>query len=84
MIEQVMSFDYDAVTQKKRKAFVRRIDIKLDGYRTMLEMIKEFLAKPLDAVVENSKCYRWWSTQITDGSFITLSIANLQRQVLSV
>ena len=59
--EQVMSFDNDEAMQKKWKAFVRKIDIKIDDYSTVLKTIKVFLTKPFTAVVGGKEFTPKWS-----------------------
>jgi len=41
--EQVMSFDEDTAMQKKWKAFVRKIDTKMDDFGTVLKTIKNLV-----------------------------------------
>jgi predicted nucleotidyltransferase component of viral defense system len=62
--EQVMSFDDDAAMQKKWKAFCRKIDVKTDDYSTVLRTIKEFLAEPFTAAVEEKAFVEKWSASI--------------------
>ena len=59
--EQVMGFDRDGSMQKKRKAFVRKIDTKTDDYSTVLKTIKIFLTKPFAATFENKEFIQQWS-----------------------
>lgn len=59
--EQVMSFDNDEAMQKKWKAFVRKIDIKIDDYSTVLKTIKVFLTKPFTAAVGGKEFTPKWS-----------------------
>lgn len=58
--EQVMGFDSDMAMQKKWKAFVRKIDTKIDDYSTVLKTIKTFLTKPFTAAVENKDFTKQW------------------------
>ena len=59
--EQVMGFDSDVSMQKKWKAFVRKIDTKMDDYSTVLKTIKTFLTKPFMATFENKEFIQQWS-----------------------
>lgn len=61
--EQVMAFAENDAMQKKWKAFIRKIDTKIDDYNMVLRTIKAFLAKPFYAVVKNSKHNEQWSAQ---------------------
>lgn len=58
--EQVMGFDDDATMQKKWKAFVRKIDTKIDDYSTVLKTIKTFLTRPFTAAVESKEFTEQW------------------------
>lgn len=51
--DQVMSFDSDDGMQKKWKAFTRKIGTETDDFTTVLNTIKEFLAEPFAAAVED-------------------------------
>ena len=59
--EQVMAFDSDEAMQKKWKAFVRKIDAKMDDYSTVLKTIKTFLIKPFTAAVVCKEFNEKWS-----------------------
>ena len=59
--EQVMGFDNDVAMQKKWKAFVRKINTKTDNYSTVLKTIKNFLAQPFAAAMENKPFTECWS-----------------------
>lgn len=59
--EQVMGFDDDTAMQKKWKAFVRKIDTKIDNYSTVLKTIKTFLGKPFVAAIEGKNFTEQWS-----------------------
>ena len=61
--EHVLTFGNDDAMQKKWKAFIRKIDTKIDDYNMVLRTIKAFLAKPFYAVVKNSKHNEQWSAQ---------------------
>lgn len=61
--EQVMNFDDDAAMQKKRKAFIRKIDTKTDNYSTVLKTIQAFLTKPFTAAVEDRVFTGSWIAQ---------------------
>lgn len=56
-----MDFGSDAEMQKKWKAFCRKIDAKEDDFSTVLETIKEFLAKPFAAAVQAVEYSGYWS-----------------------
>lgn len=58
--EQVMSFDDDAVMQKKWKAFVRKINTKTDDYSTVLKTIRNFLEQPFTAALESKEFTKKW------------------------
>ena len=47
-----MAFDNDEAMQKKWKAFVRKIDTKIDDFSTVLKTIKTFLSEPFIAAME--------------------------------
>lgn len=53
--EQVMAFGSNDAMQKKWKAFCRKIDTKTDDFDTVLRTIREFLAEPYNAAVENKE-----------------------------
>ena len=59
--KQVMSFADDAAMQKKWKAFVRKINTKMDDYGTVLKTIRDFLEQPFTAAVENKTLTEHWS-----------------------
>ena len=50
--EQVMSFDADEGMQKKWKAFAKKINTETDGFSTVLNTIKAFLAEPFASATE--------------------------------
>lgn len=56
-----MGFDGDIAMRKKWKAFVRKIDMKTDDYSTVLKTIKNFLAKPFMATVNEEEFIEKWS-----------------------
>ena len=56
-----MAFAENDAMQKKWKAFTRKIDIKTDDYSTVLKTIKEFLAEPFMAAVENKEFEEKWT-----------------------
>lgn len=56
-----MGFDNDVAMQKKWKAFVRKINTKTDNYSTVLKTIKNFLAQPFAAAMENKPFTECWS-----------------------
>jgi hypothetical protein len=58
--EQISAFDGDDAMQKKWRAFCRKTDIKTDDYRTVLQTIKVFLAKPFAAAVESGSFSDKW------------------------
>ena len=58
--EQVMAFDGDEGMQKKWKAFVRKIDVKMDDYGTVLRTISAFLTKPFKAAVSKNNLSEHW------------------------
>ena len=66
--EQVMTFDNDDAMQKKWKAFIRKIDTKMDDYSTVLKTIKEFLTKPFTAAARGKEFTEKWSA--TNGEWI--------------
>lgn len=59
--EQVMGFDRDGAMQKKWKAFVRKIDTKIDSFETVLRTINTFLAEPFTATIEEKDFIKKWS-----------------------
>lgn len=59
--EQVMGFGDDAAMQKKWKAFVRKIDTKIDSFETVLRTINTFLAEPFTAMIEEKDFIKKWS-----------------------
>ena len=50
--EQVMNFDADEGMQKKWKAFTKKINTETDGFSTVLNTIKAFLAEPFASAME--------------------------------
>lgn len=58
--KQVITFDGDEIMQKKRKAFVRKIDVKTDNYSTVLKTIKAFLEKPFTAAIGGMDFAEQW------------------------
>ncbi len=58
--EQVIGFADDDAMQKKWKAFVRKIDTKIDDYGTVLNTIKAFLANPFTAAIEGKDFSKQW------------------------
>lgn len=59
--EQVMGFGDDTAMQKKWKAFVRKIDTKIDSFETVLRTINTFLAEPFTAMIEEKDFIKKWS-----------------------
>lgn len=59
--EQVMGFDNNAAMQRKWKAFVRKIDTKIDDYSTVLKTIEAFLTKPFTAALEKTEFSEHWN-----------------------
>lgn len=59
--EQVMIFDSDDGMQKKWKAFTRKIDIKTDDFKVVLDTIKGFLTEPFRSAVEGFRYTSQWS-----------------------
>lgn len=58
--EQVMGFGNDEEMQRKWKAFVRKINIKIDDYSTVLKTIKIFLEQPFAAAMEGKTFTKHW------------------------
>ena len=58
---QVIAFDGDDDMQKKWKAFCRKIDIKSNDFKTVLQTIETFLSVPLEATVQKSDFSVKWS-----------------------
>lgn len=59
--EQIMIFDADDGMQKKWKTFTKKINIRTDSFKTILETIKLFLAQPFTAAVEKREYKKRWS-----------------------
>lgn len=59
--KQVMRFADDNAMQKKWNAFVRKINIKMDDYSTVLRTIQHFLEQPFTAAAENKAFTERWS-----------------------
>lgn len=59
--EQVMTFGCDDAMQKKWKAFCRKIDTNTDDFNMVLRTMKEFLAEPYKAAVDNKELSDNWS-----------------------
>ena len=59
--KQIMSFADDSAMQKKWKAFIRKINTKIDDYSTVLKTIQNFLEQPFTAVAENKTFTDRWS-----------------------
>lgn len=58
--EQILMFDKDGGMQKKWKAFIRKIDIKMDEFSVILQSIKEFLCEPYMAVMKGEAFEKQW------------------------
>ena len=61
--ELVTAFDSDEAMQKKWKAFVRKIDTKIDDFSTVLKTIKTFLSEPFIAAMEYKELAKQWSVR---------------------
>lgn len=59
--EQIMTYDADDGMQKKWKSFTRKIDTKTEDFKTVLDTIKDFLAKPFKAAIEGNEYTGRWS-----------------------
>lgn len=59
--EQMLEFDSDDAMQKKWKAFIKKINTKIDDFETVLKTIKLFLVEPFIAAVENKNFDNKWS-----------------------
>ena len=59
--EQVIAFDGDEDMRKKWKAFCRKINMKGDDFKTVLQTIETFLSVPLEAAVQKSDFPMKWS-----------------------
>ncbi len=59
--EQVMTFGSDDAMQKKWKAFVRKIETKIDDFSKVIGVIDLFLAEPIKAAVENTSFTAHWN-----------------------
>lgn len=58
---RVITFADDTNMQKKWKLFIRKIDVKTDGYSVVVDTIKKFLAKPFASAVESTEFNKKWS-----------------------
>lgn len=59
--EQIMTYDADDGMQKKWKAFIKKINTKTDDFKTVLEIIKIFLAEPFKAAIEGLDYTKQWA-----------------------
>ena len=55
-----MTFDSDDGMQKKWKAFMKKIDVKMEEFPTILRSINEFLWEPYIAVIEGCIFEKKW------------------------
>lgn len=58
--KRIMDFDNDSAMQKKWKAFIRKIDVEMDNYSTVLKTINTFLEKPFVAAINGEKYSKQW------------------------
>lgn len=59
--EQMLAFDSDDAMQKKWKAFIKKINTKMDDFETVLKTIKMFLRDPFVVTVEKTDYPKRWS-----------------------
>ena len=59
--EQMLEFDSDDAMQKKWKAFIKKINTKMDDFETVSKTIKLFLAEPFIAMMKNKNFNGQWS-----------------------
>lgn len=59
--EQVMAFDDNEAMQKKWRAFCRKINTKTDNYSIVLQTIKDFLTKPINAAINVTYFDEQWT-----------------------
>lgn len=59
--QQIMTFDSDNGMQKKWKAFTQKIDVKIDGFSTILQDINDFLCEPYTAVMNGHEFEKKWN-----------------------
>ncbi len=58
--EQIMTFDSDDGMQKKWRAFIKKIDVKMDEFPEVLQSIKQFLFEPYKAVMDGKEFEKQW------------------------
>ncbi len=58
--EQMLEFDSDDAMQKKWKAFIKKINTKMDDFKTVLKTMQSFLTEPFTAIVENRNFDSQW------------------------
>ena len=58
--EQIMTFDSDDGMQKKWKAFMKKIDVKMEEFPMILQSINEFLWEPYTAVIKETVFEKHW------------------------
>lgn len=59
--KQIMTYDADDGMQKKWKAFITKINIKTDDFKTVLEKMEIFLAEPFNAAIEGLDYIKQWT-----------------------
>lgn len=61
--EQIMTFDENDGMQKKWKAFIKRIDVEMDEFPTILQRMNEFLLEPYIAVMDEKIFEKRWDVK---------------------
>ena len=59
--QQIMTFASDDGMQKKWKAFTKKIDVKIDGFSTVLHGINVFLCEPYTNVINGHIFEKMWN-----------------------
>lgn len=62
--DQIMTYDADDGMLKKWKAFTKKINMKQDDFKTVLETIKCFLEEPFKSVVKGAVYVEQWYASI--------------------
>lgn len=58
--EEMLEFDKDPGMQKKWQQFIKKKKIEADDYSIVMQVIREFLGKPYEAVLKDSALFMSW------------------------
>lgn len=60
---QIMTFNENDGMKKKWNAFVKKIDVKMEDFETVLHLIKNFLEEPFVCVLNDEKFTKKWVSE---------------------